>query len=1044
MVDGLLHPLGMFVLALGSGFLIPLLFRAGAGLAATLFLLALAGMTLIAGFGFVDLAQGAPGIEIQTAGVPPPFAINLRFGLAESLFVLSVNLIGLLGAWAYLHRLRESAAAMLLWVILIMGIDGMIMTRDLFNLFIFVEITALATYGLIGLRGSSGVLAAGFKYIIATSLASALLLLGAMFVYHLAGTLNIDDLIADPALVAGPIGFVALLLVLTSLLIELKPWPANGWGLDVYETAPGAIAALVSVGVSAGVLFALYKLLPLLDGFLGSIAMVGGLTFLLSNLIGLKQVNAQRLLGYSSIGQMGLLTLALALLQQLGLQEHLALIVGGLFINHLLAKAGLFWLAGLVKRERLEQWSAVAARPLLVVSFAVCIAALIGLPPFPAFWAKWELTLQLAGTAQYGWIAVLLLGSLLEAAYLYRWFGHLLRPADAPAVQIATRPLLPVLIVVLLLFAAGYPGLRAAVGEFVALLLPLGAGVALWLLDALPGRIKALLTLAVVGAGGWWLANELEGLNAIFAVLLVGGGLLVTIASLYRGDARKGYYPLLSVLLLSMAGLLRAGTSLEFFFSWELMTLSSYLIITLGRDIRPALSYLLFSLGSAYLMLAGFALGYAASGSTELSALGASGEFTTLVFSLLAAAFVIKLGAFGAHVWLPGAYTEADDDFTAMLSAVVSKAAVFGLVLVAAQLGVRSDIGLDPGYVLGWVGILTATFGALMAVFQEDVKRLLAYSSMGQLGYIVAAVALMNHFGWVTALYLSVNHFLYKGILFLAIAGVILRTGTHLMYRMGGLIKNLPWTFFAVMIAIIAMSGVPPLTGFGGKWMLFNAMMDKGWYWLAALAFFSSAVAFLYMFRLLQTVFLGQRKLEHKSVREAPAILLIPQFLLIVVIMVFSVYPKLLLDPLSAAIDPVFASTLVWEGAALQTRLGYWNAPMIMIIVGAVWAVPLLILGLLSLTMKIQPVKQFNIVYAAERPERPETTHYAYNFFGHYERALGFLVKPRATAFWDGACEWTHTMAAALRVLYTGNGQTYALFIVIFFVVLYFANKGIG
>ncbi len=1043
MVAALLHPLSIYVLALGSGFLIPLLYRAGAGKAAALFMLALAGMTVIPAFGFVTLLQGAPTIEILTAGVAPPFAINLRFGLNESLFVLAVNLAGLLAAWHYLRRLRETAAAMLLCIILIMGIDGMIMTRDLFNLFIFIEITALATYGLLGLEGSAAGLAAGFKYIIATSIASALLLLGTIFVYHQTGTLNIDDIVASRALISGPIGFVALLLLLTSLLIELKPFPANGWGLDVYETAPGGIASLISVGVSAGVLFALFKLLPLLDGFLTSIAVVGGVTFLISNLIGLKQYNARRLLGYSSIGQMGLLTLALAVLRQQELEPYLALIVGGLFVNHLLAKAGLFWLAALVQRDRIEDWSTIAARPLVVVVFGVCLVALVGLPPFPGFWAKWELTLQLAGAGQYGWIAVVLVGSLLEAVYLFRWFGYSLRSGEAPAAPIDVRQLLPVLSVVLLLFGAGYAGMWYSLHELTPLLLPLGAGALLWLLDALPGRLKALLTLAVVALGGGWLVTGLQGLNLIFGMLLVGGGVLVTVATLYRADARKGFYPLLSVLLLSLAALLRAGTSLEFFFSWELMTLSSYLLITLGRDaVRPALSYLLFSLGSAFLILAGFALAYAATGSIELAVLGDSGALTGVVFSLLAAGFAIKLGAFGAHIWLPGAYTEADDDFTAMLSAVVSKAAVFGLVLVAAQLGVRSEIGLDPAYVLGWIGILTATFGALMAVFQEDVKRLLAYSSMGQLGYIVAAIALMNHLGWVTALYLSVNHFLYKGILFLAVAGVILRTGTRLMYRMGGLIKNLPWTFFAVMIAIIAMSGVPPLTGFGGKWMLFNAMMDKGWYWLAALAFFSSAVAFLYMFRLLQTVFLGQRKLEHKDLREAPAILLIPQFVLIVVIMVLSVYPKLLLDPLSAAVDPYFASTLVWEGAALQTRLGYWDAPLVMIIVGAVWALPLVILALLSLTLKIQPVKQFNIVYAAERPDRPETTHYAYNFFAHYERALGFLVRPRATAFWDAASEWTHTMAASVRVLYTGNGQTYALFILIFFIVLYFANGG--
>ncbi len=1045
MVAGLLHPLAIYVLALGSGFLIPLLFRASAAMATALFMLALTGMTLIPALGFVALLQGGPAIEVQTAGVAPPFAINLRFGLAECLFVLAVNLAGLLAAWHYLPRLRETAAALLLCVILVMGIDGMIMTRDLFNLFIFIEITALASYGLIGLEGSAAVLAAGFKYIIATSVASALFLLGTIFVYHQTGTLNIDGMIASRGLISGPIGFVALLLLLTSLLIELKPWPANGWGLDVYETAPGGIASLISVGVSAGVLFALFKLLPLLEGFLTTIAVVGGLTFLISNLIGLKQDNARRLLGYSSIGQIGLLTLALAVLHQFGGQDSLALVVGGLFVNHLLAKAGLFWLTDLVQRERIEDWSAIAGRPLVVVSFGICIAALVGLPPFPGFWAKWELTLQLAGAGQYGWIAVVLLGSLLEAAYLFRWFGHALRAADAPAAQVDTGRLSPVLIVTLLLFAAGYPGARASVSELLPLLLPLGAGALLWLVDGLPGRVKGLLTLVVVAAGGAWLASGLQGLNLIFGLLLVGGGALVTVATLYRHDIRKGFYPLLGLLLLSLAALLRAGTSLEFFFSWELMTLSSYLLITLGRDaVKPALSYLLFSLGSAFLILTGFALVYAATGSIALSALGDTGTLTAGVFSLLAAGFVIKLGALGVHVWLPGAYTEADDDFTAMLSAVVSKAAVFGLVLVAARLGVRSEIGLDPAYALGWIGILTATFGALMAVFQEDVKRLLAYSSMGQLGYIVAGVALMNHLGWVAALYLTVNHFLYKGILFLAVAGVIYRTGTRLMYRMGGLIKNLPFTFFAVMIAIIAMSGVPPLTGFGGKWLLFNAMMDKGWYWLAALAFFSSAVAFLYMFRLLQTVFLGQRKLEHKDLREAPAILLIPQFVLILIIMVLSVYPKLLLDPLSAAIDPFFASTLEWEGTALQTRLGYWNAPLVMLIVGAVWAVPLVILALLSLTMKIQPVKQFNIVYAAERPERPETTHYAYHFFAPYERALGFLVRPRATAFWDSACEWTHTMAATLRVFYTGNGQTYALFILIFFVVLYFANRGAG
>ena len=236
----------------------------------------------------------------------------------EGFFVFSVNIAALLGAWQLWPRLRASYAALLLYLILVMGINGMVMTRDLFNQFVFLEIVSIATYGLLGLERRPAALAASFKYVVATVLASSFFLLGAALVYYVAGTLNIDDLIAHRATITGPIGTTALLLLLSCLIIELKPYPANGWGLDVYETAPSGVAALVSVGVSAGVFFALFKLLPLFEHHLDLVALAGGVTFLFSNLIGLTQTNVQRMLGYSSIAQMGLLMLALALLHKLG------------------------------------------------------------------------------------------------------------------------------------------------------------------------------------------------------------------------------------------------------------------------------------------------------------------------------------------------------------------------------------------------------------------------------------------------------------------------------------------------------------------------------------------------------------------------------------------------------------------------------------------------------------------------------------------------------------------------------------------------------
>ena len=144
-----------------------------------------------------------------------------------------------------------------------------------------------------------------------------------------------------------------------------------------------------------------------------------------------------------------------------------------------------------------------------------------------------------------------------------------------------------------------------------------------------------------------------------------------------------------------------------------------------------------------------------------------------------------------------------------------------------------------------------------MALRQTDFKCLLALSSMSQLGYIVTAIALMSHLGWVTALYLVANHMMVKGILFLAVAGIILRTGTRSFAETGGLARAMPITFATVLVAVISMSGLPPLMGFGGKWLLLSAMMDKGWYLLAIAGLFATFLGFLYMIRLVGGLFFG-------------------------------------------------------------------------------------------------------------------------------------------------------------------------------------------
>ena len=184
-----------------------------------------------------------------------------------------------------------------------------------------------------------------------------------------------------------------------------------------------------------------------------------------------------------------------------------------------------------------------------------------------------------------------------------------------------------------------------------------------------------------------------------------------------------------------------------------------------------------------------------------------------------------------------------------------------------------------------------AFIGAVLAVFQEDAKRLLAYSSISQMGYALFGLALMTHLGWLLALMFVINHYVYKSMLFLAVGGVYKRTHTKLMYQMGGLITLMPFTFVSVLVGIIAMSGVPPLSGFGGRWIFYQAILDGGQRLPLVLIFMAGPVGFLYLFRLIHTIFLGQLKDEHRKLKEAPFWLVVPQMLYVAFLIAFAVLP---------------------------------------------------------------------------------------------------------------------------------------------------------
>jgi formate hydrogenlyase subunit 3/multisubunit Na+/H+ antiporter MnhD subunit len=1085
----MVNPLYFFAASMVAAFLLPLADKLGRRLslfilyavtaawaaAGASWLLALlpGGIQGVLHGGMQAAMHSGAAVDFGTAGFGAPLAIVLRVGLVEAAAVLAIGFTGLLSA-AAMHRdlAKAPLGGSMAFIMAVMGMSGIVLTRDLFNLFVFLEISAIATYGLIGFDDRRPALRSAFKYMMAGGIASALYLIGVIYVYRFGDTLNLDIAAASVAASAAAglgsaaglssavglssaAGSAAIFFLLAALLVELKPFPANGWGIDVYETANPGVSALLSGASATALVVALWKLLPILgNAHLAIVAGSGLATFAAANLAGARQEGTRRMLGYSSAAQIGLVTAVVALIKLLNLGDSgfMLMVAGGLTLNHLLAKTGLFLLSGMLGED---DHKAIVS-PLTLAVAGMLALGLVGLPPFPGFWAKWQLVQALAAGGHFWIIVIVLGGSLVEAFYIFRWLGRLAKsrqaatdPLDASLADAGlsgpdhlkaggklSGPVLAALalagfgVLAGLNALAGLDALAGAGGSVAAGYLhwaPYLAVALLFLVDRVPGWIKAILSLAAIAAFGWLAWPGLDALRQFFALMLLGGGALYVVAALRKGGCRPGLYPLMTMVTLSLGSVLVARSSLGFFFAWETMTLSSWLLVLRGRRAeKPALAYIVFGLGGAFILMTGLATG-------GLTAGAAAWPFVLVLVGIL-----VKAGVLGLHVWLPGSYAEADDEVSGLLSASLSKVAIFALFALVLGSGVPGALALGPWAwrVLGWVGLGTAMVGALYAIYQEDIKLTLAWSSMGQIGYVVLAFAVMDHAGWTTALYLALNHFLYKSMLFLAIAGVVQRIGTRNMYEMGGLIKKMPLSFLSVLMAIIALSGVPPLSGFGGKWLLYSTLIHKGWYLEAAAAFFASGVAFLYLYRLIHSIFLGQPKPEHKAVREAPLALILPQLGLMAVLMAVSVFPSLMLNPIMALAGKSFQPIFRFDGSALQSPLGYWDGTLTMVVTGVVFA--LCLVWMLVNLHNPQSVKQFNIVYAAERPLRPNTTHYAWAFFEPYRDALGFLTRSRAEHFWATFGTGINGLGGALRRLYTGNGQTYALHVVIYVVALYF------
>ncbi|MEN8192902.1 MAG: proton-conducting transporter membrane subunit, partial [Bacteroidota bacterium] len=423
-----LSPVHFIAVPLLAAFLIPIIGRFSKGL-----------VKVIPGFVFLYLSYLAiylfpqateqPIVEI-IAGWTPPFGISLVYGPLAAFLTALIALIGFV-IWVYSYKfiIREPIEKYyMLFMLLITGSTGVILTGDIFNMFVFLEITAIAAYSLTAfLRDKDGAEAA-FKYLLIGSFASAFFLIAIMLIYAKTGTLNIAEISSKIHLIPDSTRIFILVLFLVGLGIEAELFPLNGWAPDAYSQAPSPIGAVFAGIVVKASIYALMRIVFLFfdfDSVFEFLLLMGIITMMIAEMSAMKQQQIKRMLAFSSIGQMGLVIIAFSIATAESVQA-------GLFqmFNHAVIKSLLFFAAGYLvfhsgSKKIADLDGLGREKPITSFFFAIGALAIIGLPPFSGFWSKLYILISVADAGLITAIILVLISSIIEAVYYLRVVSRL-------------------------------------------------------------------------------------------------------------------------------------------------------------------------------------------------------------------------------------------------------------------------------------------------------------------------------------------------------------------------------------------------------------------------------------------------------------------------------------------------------------------------------------------------------------------------------------------------------------------------------------------
>lgn len=403
----------------------------------------------------------------------------------------------------------------------------------------------------------------------------------------------------------------------------------------------------------------------------------------------------------------------------------------------------------------------------------------------------------------------------------------------------------------------------------------------------------------------WGIEYRVDKLSSLILVLVSGMAAVVlpwsraSVAREIAADLHYLYYAMFGLCVAGLLGITITGDAFNIFVFLEISSLSTYVLIALGKDRRAlAASYrylIMGSIGATFIVI-GIGFLYLMTGTLNLADMAtrlAGVQNTRPVLAALAFLTVgvsLKLALFPLHQWLPNAYTYAPSGVTAFLAATATKVSIYVLIRFYFSVFGESMVfhKLPLAQIMLGLSLLAMFAANFIAIFQSNLKRLFAYSSVGQIGYITLGLSFDSITGLSASIVHLVNHGVTKGAIFLLIGGVVLGLAgpqqsplSPTFERLNGLARRMPLTCFGIVLAGLSLIGVPGTAGFISKWTLIKAALEAGQFWLVGAIVLSSLLAVAYVWRFVEAAYLQAPAVDAPQRSEAPLSMLVPAWLLV-------------------------------------------------------------------------------------------------------------------------------------------------------------------